>query len=543
MQSLPTFLLKNWVILLIVFVGVFFRLFHIGSVPPSPSVDEVSTGYNAFSILKTGRDEYGEKFPLILRSYDDYQPALYAYLIIPFVWLLGLSVESIRIPSVILSVITLIATYFLVRELFYKNKNSEFIARSSVLFLAISPWHIYLSRLGFPANPGLSFLVLGILSFLKKKYVVSLPFVALSFTSYHSEKVILPFIVLFLILFHRKEILKFKKQFLIGCVIAVAIGVPFLKASLAPDALKRLEATNIKNSYDLKFLEEKEKYVIARNSNNVMGRIVHSEKIVTLSIVIDNYRKHFYPEWLFTNKSNRAMHKIPSFGLAHIFEAFLIVFGLLSLFRMKLEWRSKGLILIGIISAPFAASITSEAPHAVRAYTFLPWLHIISALGFVWLVDKIKSQNIKKFFIGIAILVILLFSLKMYKNYFVIFPSTQSSSFYLPQYNAIQYVLNERNKYQEVVVDVKDHLYQSYMYYLYVSQYDPKTYLFKGGTTSGGYEQEHVIGNITFRPIGKEEVLSDNNLYIINKKSYIGGNVIKEFGDLKGNIVIEAIVK
>ncbi len=138
---------RNLLILIgIIFIAFFLRFFLLSSVPPSASLDEASIGYNAYSILKTGTDEYGNKFPILLRAYDDWRPALYIYLVIPFVKILGLNALSVRLPSVILSVITVIATYFLVKEIFLNFKNKIFLAFVSSFLLAISPWHIYISH-------------------------------------------------------------------------------------------------------------------------------------------------------------------------------------------------------------------------------------------------------------------------------------------------------------------------------------------------------------------------------------------------------------
>ena len=77
--------------LLILVIASILRLYQLGHVPVSLDWDEVSLGYNAYSILKTGKDEFGQQLPLILRSFDDYKPALYAYLLIPFIFIFGLS--------------------------------------------------------------------------------------------------------------------------------------------------------------------------------------------------------------------------------------------------------------------------------------------------------------------------------------------------------------------------------------------------------------------------------------------------------------------
>ena len=87
----------------ILLIAIFFRFYNLSNVPPSASLDEVSMGYNAYSILHTGRDEYGNNLPILLRAYDDWRPALYVYLVIPFVKALGLDIFSVRLPSAILS--------------------------------------------------------------------------------------------------------------------------------------------------------------------------------------------------------------------------------------------------------------------------------------------------------------------------------------------------------------------------------------------------------------------------------------------------------
>ena len=110
-------------LVLIIAIAIFFRFYNLSYVPPQPSVDEVSIGYNAYSILKTGADEYETKFPVLLRAYDDFRPALFVYLVVPFVALFDLNVLAIRLPSAILGVLAVLGTYFLVKELFPNFKK------------------------------------------------------------------------------------------------------------------------------------------------------------------------------------------------------------------------------------------------------------------------------------------------------------------------------------------------------------------------------------------------------------------------------------
>src|SRR5579862_7182100 len=83
-------------LLFIILIAFFLRVYELSTVPPGISIDEISFGYNAYSLLKTGRDEYGAFLPIILRAYDDYRPALLSYLIIPSINIFGLNAFSIR---------------------------------------------------------------------------------------------------------------------------------------------------------------------------------------------------------------------------------------------------------------------------------------------------------------------------------------------------------------------------------------------------------------------------------------------------------------
>ncbi|MEM4230658.1 MAG: hypothetical protein QXF25_02180, partial [Candidatus Pacearchaeota archaeon] len=150
-------------LIFILALSIFLRVWDLGNVPPSASLDEASIGYNAYSVLKTGTDEYGD-FPLISqRGYDDFRRSTYLFLTAPFIKILGLNTVAVRLPAVILSILSVWATYYIVLALFFKNSNfSISVALLSVFLLTISPWHIYISRLGHESNAYLSFFIFGL---------------------------------------------------------------------------------------------------------------------------------------------------------------------------------------------------------------------------------------------------------------------------------------------------------------------------------------------------------------------------------------------
>ena len=146
----------------ILLLSAFLRLYALAIVPPSPSLDEVSIGYNAYSILTTGKDEYGYRLPLLLRAYDDWRPSMYVYIVIPFVKFMGLSSLAVRFPSIILSLFAVYLMFCLGKLFSRYNSRLRYLGEAVSFLMAISPWHIYISRLGHEANLGFTLTLAGV---------------------------------------------------------------------------------------------------------------------------------------------------------------------------------------------------------------------------------------------------------------------------------------------------------------------------------------------------------------------------------------------
>ena len=128
-------------------VGFIIRLINLEKMPNGLIPDEASAGYEAFSILNYGTDRLGKSYPVFLISWGSGQNALYTYLLIPFIKILGLTKFAVRLPMAIVSCISIIAMYYLLKNIFNKK-----IATIGVTFLAICPWHIMKARYGLESN-------------------------------------------------------------------------------------------------------------------------------------------------------------------------------------------------------------------------------------------------------------------------------------------------------------------------------------------------------------------------------------------------------
>jgi 4-amino-4-deoxy-L-arabinose transferase-like glycosyltransferase len=173
----------------ILLVASFLRLWKLSEVPVSMFGDELDVGYQAYSIIQTGKDYYGNFMPLQFHSLAEYRTPLYLYSAVPTVALFGISPWGVRLPAAIMGILGVWGIFLLVTELLsyqvtkkgeqrqiadssrglsaVRNDRSEAIALVAAFVLAISPWHIQYSRAGFEVTELLAFLLFGLYFFLR----------------------------------------------------------------------------------------------------------------------------------------------------------------------------------------------------------------------------------------------------------------------------------------------------------------------------------------------------------------------------------------
>src|SRR3989338_2494683 len=138
--------------------------------PPHLTYDEAALGYSAYSILKTGRDEYGQLLPVIFKSFGDFKPGLYVYLTAQSVAIFGLTEFAVRFPSALAGIFSVWLIYLIVKKIF-----DEKLALISAFIASVTPWLIYFSRGAWEVNVSLTLTLAGIYFFLKSlqstKYV------------------------------------------------------------------------------------------------------------------------------------------------------------------------------------------------------------------------------------------------------------------------------------------------------------------------------------------------------------------------------------
>ena len=230
------FMIKKYNLLLVgIFaLGLVLRLYQLGNYP-ALNADEAALGYNAYSLLETGKDEHGNSWPIHFQSFNDYKPGLTVYLILPFVKLFGLNIWSVRIFPMFLSSLTILAIYYLVQELFSNRRFSLL----SALFLSISPWHIHFSRGAWEVSIATFFMTFGMWSFLRarsspKLYLLSVLVFAASLYTYHSARLVTPLLGLGLLVFQYKNMLNDKAIIGLSIGLGIIVLTPLILDLMGP---------------------------------------------------------------------------------------------------------------------------------------------------------------------------------------------------------------------------------------------------------------------------------------------------------------------
>src|SRR3972149_7109490 len=222
-------IIKISLIILAIIIAIATRFYKLGQAPAGLYIDEAGQGYSAYSILKTGKDEFAKSFPIVFRSFTDFKTPVYIYLIVPLIPIFGLTKFTVRFPSFFFSILTIPILYFLISELTRKLELKSYIkwlGIVSCILLAISPWHILFGRTNFECNVALFFFLTGVLFFYKSltkpKFLIASAFLfAIATPSYHAQRIITPLMLLMLFIRHRKILLSqtHKKYLIAGSLI------------------------------------------------------------------------------------------------------------------------------------------------------------------------------------------------------------------------------------------------------------------------------------------------------------------------------------
>lgn len=433
----------------IVILAAFLRLYKLDSVPPSLNWDEVDAGYNAYTIANWGRDEWGKFLPLVFTSFRDDKHPVHIYLTAAIVKLFGLSDFTTRLSGAIMGILSVVVIFYLAKILF----KNDLTALLSALFLAISPYHLHFSRGLWEANFAFFFFMLGLLLFFlalqKKGWFISLSFLSfgISILSYHSSKIIVPPIVLMLVLFYIKDLMKLSINFYIGILILLAFIV-LLAGDPRLLGLARVQQTQF--SQDI--IERTQTFQKTKSHMLGLGEITFKQ-----------YLTHFTPQYLFISGDQSPRNSVKTYGEFYKTDALFIFIGLLYLLKMRS--RVILVILAWLLLAPIPSSLVSGAPNATRAVFMMGSINLLTALGAGKIINWLKRKM--RVFAIVVILILLSIQSYSYLNYyFNVYPKKDAIDWQYGMKQSVEFVKSHPEYTQVYVTDIRSQPYIFYLFYL-----------------------------------------------------------------------------
>ena len=392
---------------LILLLGFVLRFYALNDFPTGFQRDEAFLGYNAFSLLKTGREISGDLLPLHLRSFL-FTPAGYSYLSLIPIALFDLSKFSIRFASAFFGFLTIPLIYFLTREILEKEKlkKASSFALFAAFLIAVSPWHINLSRTASVITPVVFFITLGVYFYFKSLNKEKVLFLLLSFLSffvslffYVSPYSFLPLFLPGLFIFYPS---KFKKTFILLYLLLIIIPL-FATLTSSNLSLRANSISIIKNNETSLRIGESAREDGVAKINSGLVRVFHNKPSVLSTIFLQNYFDHLSYSFLFTEKSFPDRFRVPRMGIMYLFEFALLILGVI--FVIKNNLKLGHFLIFWALIAPVGSSLSfDDVPNMQRTLYMLPPLLILETIGVYYLIEKL---NLKRWF-PILLLIIFL---------------------------------------------------------------------------------------------------------------------------------------
>ena len=465
---------NKYLIVVILFISICFRFINLSTNPTGIFRDEAEKGYNAYSILKTGKyvtfeitqnglEAQFKPFSLFIEVFGVYTSAIYQVTDIPFVWILGLNEFSTRLPSALIGVLTVLLTYILIKMVYGRD-----YANISAFLLAISPWHIIFSRWALQGIFVPFFIVVFLIFFLsglnkKPVYLVLSAFpLALCFYSYDICRLLVPIFIFLVLIIYFKDLLKQKISFIGFVFLFLILILPIIIFTLKNPSLAG---------------ERYNRISVFSESNNPIKLII---------LFLKNYLSHYSPVFLFIKGDELSRHSYPGMGQLNFIEFPLLIFGLWQLIKKRAKFDI--LLLSWFLIFPIASSLTKEGiPHSLRSIFALPMIHIISAIGFCSMLDIFSNNNklysFKKHIVTIFVFLTILTILYLTIVIFFFYPSYSVFDWQYGIKDALEFINSDGKKFDGIIFS--GYITGAQYLSLYYTKYEPQKLLEEGLQKTG----------------------------------------------------------
>lgn len=533
-------------LILIIILAAFLRLWKLGQVPISLFSDELDVGYQAYSILKTGRDYSGNILPLHFESVAEYRTPLYIYASVPTVAIFGITPYGVRLPAAIFGILGIFAIYSLSNELFdgTLRKAKLKFGLFPALFLAISPWHIQYSRAAFEVTMMLAFILLGLYAFLRftkthKGLWISAFLFALTPWIYSTSKIFVPLFALAILFIWRKTFFKLDRaKMIVPTFLILIFAIPMITLTIKGQAGNRFSYISVFTDPTLETDADYERLIDSQvrqkygggTLSQISSRLIHNRYSIISGNIVDNLLQSFSTEFLFTRGDLNLRHSINGMGQLYRVEFLMLIFGVIVFFSDSKKRNIKYLMLLWVVIAVFPAAMTRDGgTHATRLILLLPPLIFFVSYGLYFVINDIhRPTNLLLTFGYLGVLVVY-FSIYQH-NYWYHNPWHSERSWHAGYKELVEEVKEVEGNYEKIIITnaVEPPWIYFVSYYPYPPKLHPRIIDKENIYGFGGLER---LDKYYFGQIGKigvknlARVLDNNTLYVAAERE-VGENLI-----------------
>ena len=492
------FIKENFPFFLIIVLSIILRFTNLAAIPVGFNDDEAAFGYNAYSIAKTAKDEWGRFLPFpAFESFGDWKLVGYLYLTVLAQQFLGVNEFATRFPSALFGVLTVIVTYFLANRLFDKK-----IAIVSSLLLATSPWHIVASRNAFESDLLSFFITLAVFLFLlslasKRYFVFSLLTFIVSFYFYRSAWIFVPPYVAFLLYSFRHDLRRLQINFTKVGVLIFLLILPLIPLSSTFRGQSRffqesfiagIQRVGINN-------EINEKRGVCQNHLPVVFcTFAYNKYLVLASTYINNYLSNLSPKTYFDMANPLGFQSFMSRSAFYFFELPLILSGIILLLKQKNP--AAKILIPWLLLSPVGAAIAGSGNFG-RINLIMPAPQIIASYALISLLSIPKSKLLKTVFISASTIIIFASFSKFLIDLFYLEPFFTSRHQRYGYKVLFNYLHENDDKFDKVYISKKIDNSHQYVQYLFFQKIDPVFY------QKNSVKRHDENGWIVFDNVGK----------------------------------------
>jgi len=365
---------QRWGLLVILVAAALLRLPGLTVAPAGLNQDEAANAWNAYCLLKTGRDQVGERWPVFYtRALGGNRSTLYIYLLIPFQALGGMNVWTTRLPNALAGTLSVLLIYWMASRLFGRATGLW-----AAGLLAVLPWHVHFSRWGHEGG------LAGVLAMLPLAMLLwaGLP-------PGDSERrpcigrALLAGLITGVACYGYPPVRLFVPAFILLCVavtwrrwwgllrvprgrLAIAAWAGGLMLTLGPLAWQHL--TNAEQ--------------ISRRAQALWIYRPGNPPLDAAKRIFDRYLAHFGPDFLFENGDHYPGVWSSGFGVLHGFMLPLLFLGLIRLAMRIRDSAEARALLVWLLTYPVGDCLTGHlSVHAVRAAPGMAAFVLLAAVG------------------------------------------------------------------------------------------------------------------------------------------------------------------